>query len=35
MKTFKTNIISIYGDKGKTWLETLPSLVEEITMGTL
>ncbi len=32
MKTFKTNIISIYGDKGKAWLEALPKLVEEISL---
>lgn len=32
MKTFKSNIISIYGDKGKAWLEALPKLVEEISL---
>lgn len=32
MKTFKTNITSIYGDKGKAWLKALPKLVEEISV---
>ncbi len=31
MISFKTNIISIYGDKGKAWLDALPKLVEEIS----
>ena len=30
MISFKTNIISIYGDKGKVWLAALPRLTEEI-----
>jgi streptomycin 6-kinase len=32
MKTFKTNITSIYGNKGKAWLSALPKLVEEISL---
>lgn len=30
MKTFKTNFISIYGDKGRAWLAAFLKLVEEI-----
>ncbi len=28
MNTFKTNIISIYGNRGKAWLENLPEIVK-------
>ncbi|HJD56927.1 aminoglycoside phosphotransferase family protein [Candidatus Tisiphia endosymbiont of Ptychoptera albimana] len=30
MKTFKTNIINIYGDQGKVWLDDLPRIVDEL-----
>lgn len=30
MTTFHSNIISIYGEKGKAWLDTLPELVAAI-----
>ncbi|WP_425363935.1 aminoglycoside phosphotransferase family protein [Candidatus Tisiphia endosymbiont of Hybos culiciformis] len=28
MKTFKTNIINIYGNQGKVWLDDLPRIVD-------
>ena len=31
MTTFQSNIISIYGEKGKAWLDTLPELVSAIS----
>jgi streptomycin 6-kinase len=31
MNTFHSNIISIYGEKGKAWLEALPQLVAAIS----
>lgn len=30
MKTFETNIINIYGDQGKDWLDDLPRIVDEL-----
>lgn len=31
MNTFQSNIISIYGEKGKAWLDKLPKLVAAIS----
>jgi len=31
MNTFQSNIISIYGKQGKTWLNALPQLVTAIS----
>lgn len=31
MNTFHSNIISIYGEKGKAWLNELPKLVTAIS----
>jgi streptomycin 6-kinase len=31
MTTFESNIINIYGDKGKAWLAELPKLVNKIS----
>jgi streptomycin 6-kinase len=31
MTTFHSNIISIYGEKGKAWLNELPQLVSAIS----
>lgn len=33
MNTFRSNIISIYGEKGKAWLDELPQLVSAISSG--
>ncbi|WP_341756234.1 MULTISPECIES: aminoglycoside phosphotransferase family protein [unclassified Candidatus Tisiphia] len=30
MKTFKTNIINIYGNQGKVWLDNLPRIIDEL-----
>ena len=29
MDNFKQNIINLYGEKGKQWLEQLPSLIKK------
>lgn len=31
MNSFKSNIINIYGEKGKIWLNKLPSLVKNLS----
>jgi streptomycin 6-kinase len=31
MNTFQSNIINIYGEKGKAWLDALPRLVAAIS----
>ena len=31
MNTFKSNIINIYGEKGKAWIDELPRLVSAIS----
>lgn len=31
MSTFQSNIINIYGEKGKAWLDELPQLVTAIS----
>jgi streptomycin 6-kinase len=33
MNNFKSNILSIYGEQGKKWLNTLPFLVEEFSIN--
>ncbi|HAU0262626.1 TPA: phosphotransferase [Legionella pneumophila] len=33
MKVLEKNIINLYGDKGKQWLASLPSLVEQMEMA--
>jgi streptomycin 6-kinase len=30
MKTFETNIVNIYGNQGKVWLDDLPRIVDEL-----
>lgn len=31
MNTFHSNVISIYGEKGKAWLDEVPELVSAIS----
>jgi streptomycin 6-kinase len=33
MNNFQSNIISIYGDYGKSWLDNLPQLVKQISIA--
>jgi streptomycin 6-kinase len=30
MKTFEKNIINLYGEKGKQWLDNLPNLIAQV-----